>query len=169
MLQKNGRDFEAGIHHRNVQSAGAVGRNIVGVGSVGEQNLNGFFLAVTNREQQGREARFRFRFHIRAEFDQRFDGGSVALSRGPHQGRLPFHRLLHIHFRAVGQQHFDGVYFAGQRSRHQSSLTFFGCAVGIGPGLEQMFNHRGVSIGAGERQRIHVVASSGLHIRAVCD
>ncbi len=66
----------------------------------------------------------------------------------------------------MADEHFHRIHLAGERGGHQRGLPFFGGAVGIGSGLQQVLDDGCVAVGAGERKRCDPVGGLGLCVGA---
>ena len=105
---------------------------------------------------------------IRPGADQRLHDRRMPFGGGPHQRGLSARSSLASTLAPAASSAFTAA-SAGARGRHQRCLAAGQRRVGIGAGLQQQIDHRGIAVGARQRQRRDAVAigradlGAGLH------
>ena len=179
------RQREVPVHHREDQGARArvrvarPRRAFRGVGPGGgrpdrvvdvrarrEQRAHRVGLARAHREQQRRPARGRPLVDVRAELDQRMDGGRVVLGGGPVQRGLAAPAFPGAEVGAARQQQPQHVDVAGARRRHQHRLALRQGRVRVGAGGEERLDDRRAPAAGGEDEGRYAVAVGGFGVRS---
>ena len=124
-------------------------------------------LVVEHREQQRRVAGLGFRLDVRAKLDQHSASAAALPWPAAHISAVwPLYGSVALTFAPCVSSTLIASTLPLSDGRHERGLAFFGGAVGVGAGLQQAFDDRGVAVLAGQRQRRDVVARGRVDVRA---
>ena len=106
MIDQRRRQSEVRVDDGHVQRAGPVGRDVVDVGSVSQQDLRRLEAIVAHGEEEARPAGLRFRIDFRAGLDQQSAAAALPADAAHINAVCPLIGSLRVHVGTVSEQHF---------------------------------------------------------------